>query len=43
MSALSDKVETALLLREQVESFLSLQGPLAALRTDADGSEGTAG
>jgi DNA repair protein SbcC/Rad50 len=36
MSALSDKVETALLLREQVESFLSLQGPLAALRTDAD-------
>jgi DNA repair protein SbcC/Rad50 len=37
MSALSDKVETALLLREEVESFLSLQGPLAALRTDADG------
>jgi DNA repair protein SbcC/Rad50 len=36
MGALSDKVETALLLREQVESFLSLQGPLAALRTDAD-------
>jgi len=36
MSALSDKVETALLLREQVESFLSLQGPLAALRNDAD-------
>ncbi|HEX2248928.1 MAG TPA: hypothetical protein VHH32_01185 [Gemmatimonadales bacterium] len=36
MSLLSDKVETALLLREQVESFLSLQGPLAALRTDAD-------
>jgi chromosome segregation ATPase len=36
MSGLSDKVETALLLREQVESFLSLQGPLAALRTDAD-------
>jgi DNA repair protein SbcC/Rad50 len=36
MSTLSDKVETALLLREQVESFLSLQGPLAALRTDAD-------
>src|SRR3954468_23791981 len=36
MSALSDKVETALLLREQVESFLSLQGPLTALRTDAD-------
>ncbi|MFL5474781.1 MAG: hypothetical protein ACJ8A6_03715 [Gemmatimonadales bacterium] len=40
MSALSDKVETALLLREQVESFLSLQGPLAALRTDADGLRG---
>jgi exonuclease SbcC len=37
MSTLSDKVETALLLREQVESFLSLQGPLAALRTDAEG------
>jgi exonuclease SbcC len=36
MSTLSDKVETALLLREQVESFLSLQGPLAALKTDAD-------
>jgi chromosome segregation ATPase len=36
MSTLSDKVETALLLREQVESFLSLQGPLGALRTDAD-------
>src|SRR5918994_453778 len=36
MSNLSDKGETALLLREQVESFLSLQGPLAALRTDAD-------
>jgi chromosome segregation ATPase len=36
MAGLSDKVETALLLREQVESFLSLQGPLAALRTDAD-------
>jgi DNA repair protein SbcC/Rad50 len=36
MGTLSDKVETALLLREQVESFLSLQGPLTALRTDAD-------
>jgi DNA repair protein SbcC/Rad50 len=36
MGGLSDKVETALLLRDQVESFLSLQGPLAALRTDAD-------
>ena len=36
MGALSDKVETALLLREQVDSFLSLQGPLAALRTDSD-------
>jgi chromosome segregation ATPase len=36
MAGLSDKVETALLLREQVESFLSLQGPLATLRTDAD-------
>jgi DNA repair protein SbcC/Rad50 len=36
MGSLSDKVETALLLREQVESFLSLQGPLAALSTDAD-------
>jgi chromosome segregation ATPase len=36
MGGLSDKVETALLLREQVESFLSLQGPLSALRTDAD-------
>ena len=29
MGGLSDKVETALLLRDQVESFLSLQGPLA--------------
>jgi DNA repair protein SbcC/Rad50 len=36
MGALSDKVETALLLREQVDSFLSLQGPLAALRTDSE-------
>jgi len=36
MSGLSDKVETALLLREQVESFISLQGPLAALRTDSE-------
>ncbi|HMH57193.1 MAG TPA: hypothetical protein VK535_13120, partial [Gemmatimonadales bacterium] len=36
MGSLSDKVETALLLRDQVESFLSLQGPLAALSTDAD-------
>jgi DNA repair exonuclease SbcCD ATPase subunit len=36
MGGLSDKVETALLLREQVESFLSLQGPLASLRTDAE-------
>jgi len=36
MGGLSDKVETALLLREQVDSFLSLQGPLAALKTDAD-------
>jgi DNA repair protein SbcC/Rad50 len=36
MATLSDKVETALLLKDQVESFLSLQGPLAALRTDAD-------
>ncbi len=36
MSGLSDKVETALLLREQVDSFLSLQGPLAALRTDSE-------
>jgi chromosome segregation ATPase len=40
MTGLSDKVETALLLREQVESFLSLQGPLAALKTDADGLRG---
>jgi chromosome segregation ATPase len=37
MAGLSDKVETALLLREQVDSFLSLQGPLASLKTDADG------
>ena len=37
MGGLSDKVETALLLREQVESFLSLQGPLGALKADADG------
>jgi chromosome segregation ATPase len=36
MGGLSEKVETALQLREEVESFLSLQGPLAALRTDAD-------
>ncbi|HWN17965.1 MAG TPA: hypothetical protein VNO19_03510 [Gemmatimonadales bacterium] len=36
MSGLSDKVETALLLREQVDSFLSLQGPLNALRSDSE-------
>jgi chromosome segregation ATPase len=36
MSGLSDKVETALLLREQVDSFLSLQGPLNTLRTDSE-------
>jgi chromosome segregation ATPase len=36
MGTLNDRVETALLLREQVESFLSLQGPLAELRGDAD-------
>jgi chromosome segregation ATPase len=36
MGTLSDKVETALLLREQVDSFLSLQGPLASLKADAD-------
>ena len=36
MAGLSDKVETALLLREQVDSFLSLQGPLSALRTDSE-------
>jgi chromosome segregation ATPase len=36
MGGLSDKVETALLLREQVESFLSLQGPLNLLRTDSE-------
>jgi len=40
MGGLSDKVETALLLREQVESFLSLQGPLGELKTDADGLRG---
>jgi DNA repair protein SbcC/Rad50 len=43
MGALSDKVETALLLREQVESFLSLQGPLAELRTDAETLRGQLG
>jgi len=36
MAGLSDKVETALLLREQVDSILSLQGPLTALRTDSE-------
>ena len=36
MAGLSDKVETALLLREQVDSFLSLQGPLNSLRTDSE-------
>jgi chromosome segregation ATPase len=36
MAGLSDKVETALLLREQVDSFLSLQGPLTSLRTDSE-------
>jgi chromosome segregation ATPase len=40
MAGLSDKVETALLLREQVDSFLSMQGPLTALKTDADGLRG---
>src|SRR3954469_10490278 len=36
MATMSDKVETPLLLREQVDSFLSLQGPLASLKADAD-------
>ena len=36
MGGLSEKVEVALELRDQVESFLSLQGPLAELRTDAE-------
>jgi exonuclease SbcC len=36
MAGLSDKVETALLLREQVDSFLSLQGPLNTLRGDSE-------
>ncbi len=36
MAGLSDKVETALLLREQVDSFLSLQGPLNTLRADSE-------
>jgi exonuclease SbcC len=36
MGGLSEKVEVALDLRDQVESFLSLQGPLAELRGDAE-------
>ncbi|HET6798679.1 MAG TPA: hypothetical protein VFH40_16105 [Gemmatimonadales bacterium] len=36
MGGLSEKVEVALDLRDQVESFLSLQGPLAELRSDAE-------
>jgi len=36
MGGLSEKVDVALELRDQVESFLSLQGPLAELRTDAE-------
>ena len=37
MGELSHKVDMALLLREEVDKFLSLQGPIAALRSDADG------
>jgi exonuclease SbcC len=36
MGGLSEKVEVAIELRDQVESFLSLQGPLAELRGDAE-------
>ena len=36
LGAVGDKVDTALLLRSELEQFLSLEGPMAALRTEAD-------
>ncbi|MGH7525549.1 MAG: hypothetical protein ACREMX_02480, partial [Gemmatimonadales bacterium] len=36
MGLLGDKVETALELRQQFEKFLSLEGPMAQIRGDAD-------
>ena len=32
-----DKIDAALKLREQIEGFLSLEGPIGAVRTDAEG------
>jgi chromosome segregation ATPase len=36
LGGLGDRMDTALLLREQLESFLSLESPMAALRNEAD-------
>ena len=36
LGAVGDKVETAILLRGELEKFLSLEGPMAALRGEAD-------
>ncbi len=36
MGAVSDKLDRALLLRDELEKFLGLEGPMASLRTDAD-------
>ncbi|MGH7534026.1 MAG: hypothetical protein ACREMG_00425, partial [Gemmatimonadales bacterium] len=40
MGSLSDKVDTAVALRDEVEKFLQLEGPVNALRTDAEGLRG---
>ena len=37
MGEFGDKIDAALKLREQIEQFLSLQNPIAAVRGDADG------
>ena len=36
MGAVSDKLDRALLLREELDKFLGLEGPMGALRSDAD-------
>ncbi len=37
MGEFGDKIDAALKLREQIEGFLSLESPIAAVRGDADG------
>ncbi|HEY9506581.1 MAG TPA: hypothetical protein VIQ27_11455 [Gemmatimonadales bacterium] len=37
MGEFGDKIDAALKLREQIEGFLSLEGPIGTVRTDAEG------